>query len=231
MLKDNRIAILGNLATGILDMQMARNPLASEVVLVFVNSVYDQYQDATVVETDRVKKYGMVKKNVDMEYVQELGDILVEDDLEHLPWLVSVTMTGLPRQPRQNDQILVDGLLYTISAVRPMNRNMDTVVNLFFYPERVVEEPLDIRYVSFLNLDGTVNSTPQEGDSGILDIVYCGGPKQLSFDNQTWVDFASRVAFQWPSQSFNIYLTDGSNIISHQVVIEQESESEEEVES
>lgn len=134
---DNRNAILNRYAAGMADIWLSRTQLTSKVILIFNEVTRDHYQDAIHTETQRVMKLAAVKKNADMNYVQELfGEILLEDNLEQLPWVVSLTMTCLPRVPKMDDQIIINGLKYTISMVSPKNRNLTSLLSLLIYPER-----------------------------------------------------------------------------------------------
>lgn len=115
---DNRNQILNRYAQGMADIWLSRTQITSKVILIFNDVIRDHYQDAIHKETKRVMKLAAVKKNADMKYVQELfGDVLLEDNLEQIPWVVSLTMTCLPRTPQMDDQIIINGLKYTISMV------------------------------------------------------------------------------------------------------------------
>lgn len=160
-------AQLNMFAAGMADLQMSRNPLAQEVILIFNESGRDHYQDAILTETARVKKLALVKKDADMNYVQQIGDLLLED-VDAIPWVVSVTITNLPRTPRLDDQILIDGLRYTISLVKPANRSVDSILLLSVYPDRTDEEELNIFSITAL-------------EDGCLDILYGGNPRFYSF--------------------------------------------------
>lgn len=166
---------------------MARSPLRSEVIVMFNEVIRDQYQDVVSTEIIRVKKWGVVSKSVDLDYVQQLGgDILVEDT-DSLPWAISMTLTDLPRIPKMDDQVLIEGKKYTISAVRPMNRDLPSVIVLFVYPERSTVDDLMIYEV-----------TPKVGFRGVkyLDVLYGGNPEEYSFDGEHWFDFESRIAYE-----------------------------------
>lgn len=135
---DNRNQILDKFAEGMMDIFLSRSQLTSTVTLIFNNVTRDHYQDAKVTEEGRYDKLAWVKKNVSMNYVQELtGDLLIEDNLEMIPWIVSMTMSKLPRQPKMDDFVIIDGITYSISMVIPKNRNIQSVLSLLIYPERV----------------------------------------------------------------------------------------------
>lgn len=193
---DERLKILNRFVTGIVDINITRNPLHSEVSVVFNDAVLDQYQDSIVKESCRVKKYALVRKNVDMSYVQELGDILLEDT-DQLPWMVGMSMTGLPRIPKFNDYIILDNVKYTISAVKPFNRQIDSIIWCFIYPERTdFTESLEIISVTPFVNGFPLENIPLDYDKLIvLDILYKGFPTEYSFDGITWKPFRSRIPF------------------------------------
>lgn len=149
---DRRNRVLNNWAAGIMDIWLSRTQLTSKVTLIFTKIVRDHYQDATHEECCRVEKLAAVKKNTDMNYVQELlGDILLEDNLEQIPWVVSLTMTGLPRIPKMDDHIIIDGVKYTISMVIPKNRHIKSLLSLLVYPERVLSSTKQSSFNSSFN--------------------------------------------------------------------------------
>ena len=172
-------AQLNMFAAGMADLQMSRNPLAQEVVLIFNESGRDHYQDAILTETARVKKLAVIKKDADMNYVQQIGDLLLED-VDAIPWVVSVTVTDLPRIPRLDDQILIEGLRYTISLVKPANRAIDSILLLSIYPDRTDEEELDIFNIEVL-------------EDGCLDVLYGGNPRFYSFEKLSKEEVVSRA--------------------------------------
>lgn len=135
---DKRNRILNKWAAGMMDIWLSRTQLTSKVTLIFNEITRDIYQDAKHTESVRIAKLAAVKKNVDMNYVQELfGEILLEDNLDLIPWVVSLTMTDLPRVPKMDDMIIIDDVLYTISMVAPKNRYLKSLLSLLIYPERV----------------------------------------------------------------------------------------------
>lgn len=173
---------LNNFTSGMMDIQLPRNPLASEVILIFNESVRDHYQDVIVTEDCRIKKLALVKKDPDMNYVQQEMDELLEDNIEQLPWLVKLTMTDLPRRPRAEDQILIEGLRYNISYVKPLNRSLDNIVLLTVYPDRCEEDKLQIYKVDIL-------------EDGYFDILYGGNPILYSYDRDSLFNKDKRIPF------------------------------------
>ena len=173
---------LNYFASSMVDLQLDRNPLAQEVIVIFNSVTRDHYQDSVVVEECRIKKMAIVKKDPDMSYVQQLGDILLEDD-EHVPWIVSLTTTGLLRIPKQDDQILIDGTRYYVSYVKPANRSVDSIINLSIYPDRYDEDKLQVYSLSVL-------------EDGCIDILYGGQPIEMSFDIDSIADKSKREEFK-----------------------------------
>ncbi len=194
---DERIAHLNKFAAGIADLNIAHNPCHSEIAVVFNDVVLDQYQDSVVKETQRVNKLAVVSKNPDMSYVQELGDVLLEDT-DQLPWLISLTITGLPRIPRFNDCVIIDGVKYTISKVKPMNRNLQSLLILMVYPERTnYHDALAIYDIKFFINGKKFNNLPYGyQDLMVMEVTYGGKPTEYSFDGVKWFPFKSnRIPF------------------------------------
>ena len=82
------------------DIRISRHPLRRTILFIVNHTEFDMYNDSRVVETCRVLKQAIVKKNPDMYYVQENfgADVLVEDG-DKLPWVITMTCLGLPRLP------------------------------------------------------------------------------------------------------------------------------------
>lgn len=194
-----RVEYLNRYAQYMLDLQITRNPLHKEVYVVFCDVTRDHYQDAIIEEQGRIMKYAMVFKSTDMHYVQEdiyssqrnqvLSEMLLEDTDN--PWVISLTITGFYEQfgriPRMDDQVVIDGIRYAISEVRPCNRNLDHIILLKVYPERdpVVEEFAISKVID--NHDGTM-------------FVSCSGnPKFMSF----CIILADESVYQLPWVPFN----------------------------
>ena len=180
---DRRLRNLNNFTAGMLDINLSRNPLAEEAMFIFNTVTRDHYQDAVIVEEFRYKKVVLVKKDVDLHYLQEWGENLVED-VDSLPWVISFTSTGLPRIPRMDDQIVVGGRKYTISLVKPTNRQIESVLLAMVYPERSEPfEELSIVQISRYLVEG----------NEILDILYTGVPTEYSVNGKAWKPFTSYV--------------------------------------
>ena len=167
--------------------------------MIFNKVQRDHYQDSITTEEGRVKKRAIVKKDPDMSYVQQLGDVLLEDDDDHIPWVVSMSMTNLIRIPRTDDQVLIDGVRYYVSYVKPVNRSIDSIVNISIYPDRNDEDRLAIYSLQKLN-------------DGFVDILYGGNPKQIAFDSRAISDPDSRIVFEsiikFPSEYGRVYIFD-----------------------
>lgn len=192
---------LNEFASGMADLQLDRNPLAQEVIVIFNSVTRDHYQDSVLQEECRVKKMAVVKKDTDMEYVQQLGDLLLEDE-DSIPWIVSMTRTGFPRALRLDDQILIDGLRYTISATRPANRSIDSIVNVSIYPDRTDKDELKLYNLTKLS-------------DGYVDILYGGAPVQIGFTPQAVLNPRARQPFEsiimFPNDKGTVYIFDNEN--------------------
>ena len=115
-------------------MMTPRNPLHKSVTVIFNSIDRDQYNDARVVEESRQTKVALVEKD-DQHFIQffDIDDLLEDTDK---PWTVTLSVTDLPRLPRTDDRFLIEGLLYTVSQVKPINREMPSIVKCLVYPER-----------------------------------------------------------------------------------------------
>ena len=157
-----------------------------------------------------------------MEYVQDLfnGELLIDND-DQIPWLVVMTKTGLPRLLNQDDQIVIDGNKYTISVVRPTNRNSDSVFDCIIYPERTdPEDLLAIYNVQIRDKDGEYTSFKDlVGKDVVLDLVYGGVPTQMSFDNKVWIPFKPEFIYTvMGEEPITLWLKDKNNIVVNKIV-------------
>ena len=136
MILDERRKIVNRFAVGMADIQLAFNALASEVIVIFNELSVDHYQDSLIAEVERFKKLAIFRKAKDMNYVPEGEDIELVEEGDNLPFEVLLTETGLPRVPRKDDMVLVDGVLYSVHHVKPMNRDYKGLLQLIVYTER-----------------------------------------------------------------------------------------------
>lgn len=159
----------------------------------------------------RIKKWAKVTKDPKLSYVQF-------DDTENLledtgnPWIVSMTVTGIvdaagnPRLPRTDDQILIDGILYTISLVEPVNRFVDGLINCTVYPERSYQDdPLKVHSASITRCTDTER---------IYSVIWGGAPVEYSFDESEWIPFASYFKVTGPIFPVELYLRDEDGNVS-----------------
>ena len=205
MIYDERHRNLSNVAVGMADIQLAHNPLASEVIVIFNDLSMDHYQDSRIAEEGRVKKLAVFRKVDNMEFVPDSdeGDMQIDDD--SVPYEVLLTRTGLPRMPRRDDMLLNEGDLYTIHHVKPMNRDIEGLWQLIVYPERTeFVDPLQIHRYAFLDgatLQPIADSMSNHvGEEVVLDMVYGGKPELLSWDAKHWFPFKSRIRFVYDGQ-------------------------------
>lgn len=93
-------------------------------------------------------KKAILNKSADLEFVQDLTSPLADDSPDSLPWVLVMSTTDLPRLPRANDFFLLysdpnnssDGFpspeIYTVSVVKPLSRDAQSIIKVSIYPER-----------------------------------------------------------------------------------------------
>lgn len=154
MRHDYRRRILSRMAVGMADIQLSHNALASEVIIIFNDLSVDHYQDSRIAEIDRIKKLAIFRKSEELTFVPDDSEELLDDKESAIPYEVLTTNTGLPRLPRRDDMLLNEGNLYTIHHVKPMNRDIDGLIQLIVYPERTTFiDPLNIYKLTLLDGD------------------------------------------------------------------------------
>lgn len=154
MRHDYRRDILSNMAVGMADIQLSHNALATEVIIIYNDISVDHYQDSRIAEIDRIKKLAIFRKSQDMTFVPDESEELLEDSEKSIPYKVLTTVTRLPRLPRRDDMLLSEGVLYTVHHVKPMNRDIDGLIQLIVYPERTTFiDPLNIYKLTLLDAD------------------------------------------------------------------------------
>ena len=140
MILDERRKLVNRFLIGMADIQLAHNALASDVIIIYNELSVDHYQDSLIAEVERCKKLAIFRKSEDMNYLPQddySTEELVEDaDGNNIPYEVLLTETGLPRMPRKDDMVLIDGVLYSVHHVKPINRDYKGLWQLIVYPER-----------------------------------------------------------------------------------------------
>lgn len=139
MILDERRKVVNRFMVGMADIQLAYNALASDVIIVYNELSVDHYQDSLIAEVERCKKLAIFRKSEDMNYLPQddySTEELVEDSENNIPYEVLLTETGLPRMPRKDDMVLIDGVLYSVHHVKPLNRDYKGLWQLIVYPER-----------------------------------------------------------------------------------------------
>lgn len=209
-----RTNYLNMFTQGMADIKISRHPLRKEIFLLSNDREYDMYQDTTTTNTGRIKKMAIVQLNKDMSYVQEMFDDLLDDASDKLPYNVILTMTGLSRVVTQKDNMIIDGTKYAVAKVKPINRNLSSVIECTVYPERTdFEDPFTIISITpRLRLEEIVIAD-HIGEEIVLDILYGGSPTALSFDGTTWQDFTSYVKYTVSTLPFTVYLKDATDTI------------------
>lgn len=170
----------------IADLVVSRNPLRDEGWFIFNDEELDQYRDASHIHKSYKRKLVIFNKTPDLEYVQEIGgDTLELDALDQLPYILMCTITDLPRIPKANDQFYCDNVLYTISMVKPANRDSQHLIKCLVYPERDSASD-DVLLVS-------VKSVIACEDSYQINLDCVGTPTLLSVNGSPWLNYESSI--------------------------------------
>ena len=151
---DVRLSYIDRYTQGMSDIRISRHQLRKNVVVCLNDPEWDIYRDVRIhSEKYRVNKQAIVQKNPDMNYVQDMYDVFLEED-EQLPWTVNLTMSGLLRPLKMDDKVIIDGLVYNVSKVRPNNRELHGLLECLVYPERdsrFINDPLNLYAVRLRN--------------------------------------------------------------------------------
>ena len=212
--QDIRLSALELYQARMADVVLSRHPLRRDALVCIQQTHFDIYQDGSSEELVRVLKSCVFKKAPDLYYVQEgFGDSLLVEDVGNLPWMVMLTCLGLPRIPMTDDKMIIEGKVYTVSAVRPTNREVQGVLECAVYPERVdVDDPLSLYGVSFS--DGLRGLTLEDsyGRSVVVRILWGGHPVEMSWDKSLWVPFRSISRMDVPVGVTTFHIRDVSGV-------------------
>lgn len=201
-MEDSRVKQISNFTSGLVDIQIARHPLRSQVVIIFNETVYDIYKDATTEEVSRVNKYAIVERDKDRFYIQDwLGEEFLDDDLDKVPWLLTFTTTSLVRIPKHDDVIVIEGVKFTVARVKPINSRIKSVITVLVYPERTDSgNELIVHSVNVTKGGEAVSAYANIGEDLILEMIYGGVPIEYSIDKEDpstgeWLEFNYKVKF------------------------------------
>lgn len=192
-MEDSRTNQVNKFTAKIVDKQISRHPLRDNVIIVYNETDYDIYRDATSVETGRTNKLAIVEKDKDRFYVQEWeGDepeFLEEDDRS--PWMITMTMTGLERTPKQDDFIIIEGRKHTISRVKPIHIKVKSVITVLSYPEKNDEEDAFklFKVLAYSNYKLITDLKNHYGEEVVFEVVYGGIPTFYKLDEGDWIPF------------------------------------------
>lgn len=196
------------------DIKISRHPLRRTMLFIVNETEFDMYNDSHTVERCRVLKSAIVKKNPDMYYVQENfgADVLVEDG-DKIPWVITMTCLGLPRLPMLDDRVWLDGVIYSVSAVKPINRDNRGVIELMVYPERVeYMDQLAIYGVSFRDGMSSIPISSAYNKTVVMDVLWGGYPMRMSFDKKRWMPFAHSSEVKVPRGARYLYIQDAQGV-------------------
>lgn len=206
-----RKKILNQYAQRMADITISRNPLRKSIFVEYRDKDYDQYLDVRARQNARYWKQAIVKKNPDLSYVAETFDTLI-DDTDTLPWIVTITQTGLPHNPQHEDLIIIDGQRYVIAQVKPVNRDLEVLISCLVYPDRdEVEDRIAVYKVTFRKDLTPLSLEEARGSFCCMDIIYGGNPLEMSFDEKTWLDFGRQTIQSIPEDAEILYIKDSEN--------------------
>lgn len=216
---DTRLQQLSSFSRGVGDIFISRHPLRRDILVSYGVTSMDIYQDTVFTEEGRFYKVCIFRKAPDMWYVQDLfGDVLREDVDDKLPYIAMMTATGLPRLPKLSDRIIEGGKIYTVAAVRPFNRDLNTIFSVLVYPEREEwMDPLHIYNVRFrigmCVLQGQdLDAEIAKGSTLVMDMLWGGCPWRYSFDKATWYPFSPVVQVVVPSDADTVFVQDPDGV-------------------
>lgn len=195
------------------DIRISHHPLKRALLFILNETEFDIYQDSHTVERWRLLKDGIVQKKADLFYVQENfgADVLVNDTGD--PWVITCTCLGFPRLPMLDDRVLLEGLVYSVSAVKPTNRDSRGVLELLVYPERTdYLDQLAVYGVSF-SVDGVGKPLGSVlGRSCVMDVIWGGYPMRMSFDKKTWFPFSHHSELVVPRGAVGLWVQDAEGV-------------------
>lgn len=209
--RDFRSQYIQRYEQGMVDIRISRHNLRRNVIVSLRDVEHDIYMDvADSTEEARICKQAIVVMNPDMYYVQEQFDNLdMPDDI--LPFVIVLTMSGLPRQLHMNDWVIVDGKIYVISKVKPTNRELGKVLECLVYPmrdSRLIDDPLAIYKIRFRVGLLEVPWTDIYDKRVVMELIYGGCPLWMSFNGVDWQQFYPKIRVEVPDYAQALYIMD-----------------------
>ena len=126
------------------EIKIAAHPLKATATVVLMRTVRNLYRDnVSQQELERVDKNVIFIKSTDLDYVQMMEDIVLEDDTDQVPWIVIMTIKDLSRALKNSDQIIINGVDYQVAKVKPVNRELNSVIKCLVFPRRDMQ-PTDV---------------------------------------------------------------------------------------
>lgn len=218
---------INRMTSGLLDIQISRHPLSYEITIIFNRVDVDIYHDITSHEEYRINKLAVVRTDRDAEYVQQLfpDELLIDDEEHRVPYVVTMTLTGLRRKPKAGDEVIYKDTQFTISLVKPLNEKVDSVLTFLMYPSRdeAFTVPTDLKLLDVLLYDTDLNPIETlKGNVGrelIADVVYDGDPRRYSFDGENWLDLTmNRIKFTVLLEEMTLYIQDAEDNVSDYLI-------------
>ena len=210
--RDFRSQYIQRYEQGMADIRISRHNLRRNVIVSLRDVEHDIYMDvADSTEEARINKQAIVVMNPDMYYVQEQFDNLdMPDDI--LPFVIVLTMSGIPRQLHMNDWVIVDGKIYVIAKVKPTNRELGKVLECLVYPmrdSRLIDDPLAIYKIRFRIGLLEIPWTDIFGQKVVMELIYGGCPLWMSYDGNNWQQFYPKIRDEVPGDARALYIMDG----------------------
>ena len=229
--RDFRSQYIQRYEQGMADIRISRHNLRRNVIVSLRDVEHDIYMDvADSTEEARINKQAIVVMNPDMYYVQEQFDNLdMPDDI--LPFVIVLTMSGMPRQLHMNDWVIVDGKIYVISKVKPTNRELGKVLECLVYPmrdSRLIDDPLAIYKIRFRIGLLEIPWMNVYGQKVVMELIYGGCPLWMSFNGNDWQQFYPKIRVEVPGDAQSLFIMDESKQVASLKFGEEWSTSQEE---
>lgn len=133
---DERVEHLNKFRRVMGDRLLDHHLISQDAQVFLFDRSFDIYRDISSVAPPSpilVKKV-LLDKAPDMHYVQQLFDNWLVESSENYPYLVQLTLTGLPRPLNLGDRLKMGEGVYEVRLVSPINRLNDSIQKLMVCP-------------------------------------------------------------------------------------------------